>query len=82
MTGRSAPAARAMLARIVDRGWLVPRGRTRGRWYSPSDRLDGLPLRVPTLMRYLADGAQLNMFDDRTGYSENRSSRQGSASLW
>jgi Fic family protein len=69
MTGRSAPAARAMLARIVERGWLVPRGRTRGRWYAPSERLDGLPLRVPTLMRYLADGAPLTMFDDRTASS-------------
>jgi hypothetical protein len=63
MTGRSAPAARAMLARIVDRGWLVPHGRTRGRWYAPSERLDGLPFRVPALMRHLADGAQLSLFD-------------------
>jgi hypothetical protein len=63
MTGRSAPAARAMLARIVDRGWLVPRGRTRGRWYAPSERLDRLPLRVPAMMRHLAEGAQLSLFD-------------------
>jgi hypothetical protein len=63
MTGRSSPAARAMLARIVDRGWLTPRGRTRGRWYAPAERLDGLPLRVPALMRNLADGAQLALFD-------------------
>lgn len=63
MTGRSSPAARAMLARIVDRGWLEPHGRTRGRWYAPSERLDALPLRVPTLMRHLADGAQLSLFE-------------------
>ncbi len=63
MTGRSAPAARAMLARIVDRGWLLPRGRTRGRWYAPSERLDSLLLRVPALMRHLADGEQLSLFD-------------------
>jgi len=69
MTGRSAPAARALLARIVDRGWLVPHGRTRGRWYAPSARLDGLPLRVPALMRHLANGAELAMFDDRTAPS-------------
>lgn len=79
MTGRSAPAARAMLARIVDRGWLVPRGRTRGRWYAPSERLDGLPLRVPTLMRYLADGAQLTMFDDRTASSSTVSATRSAS---
>ena len=67
MTGRSAPAARALLARMVDGGWLVPHGRTRGRWYAPSERLAALSLRVPTLMRYLADGAQLTMFDDVPG---------------
>ena len=32
-------------------------------WYAPSERLDGLPLRVPALMRHLADGAQLSLFD-------------------
>ena len=63
LTRRSAPAARALLARLVERGWLLPQGRTRGRWYAPSDRLAGLPLRVPDLMRYLADGAPLSMFD-------------------
>ena len=63
MTGRSAPAARALLAALVDRGWLVARGRTRGRWYAPSDRLDALPLHVPGLMRHLADGAQLSLFE-------------------
>ena len=63
MTGRSAPAARALLSRLVDCGWLEPRGRTRGRWYAPSERLDGLPLRVPGLMRHLAAGEQLTTFD-------------------
>ena len=63
LTRRSAPAARALLARLVERGWLLPKGRTRGRWYAPSELLGGLPLRVPDLMRYLADGAPLSMFD-------------------
>ncbi len=63
MTGRSTPAARALLAQLVARGWLEPRGRTRGRWYAPSERLDVLAIRVPRLMRYLADGEQLTRFD-------------------
>jgi len=62
MTGRSSPAARALLARIVDRGWLVPHGRTRGRWYAPSDALGALPLRVPALMLHMAAGGELGLF--------------------
>jgi Fic family protein len=63
MTGRSRPAARALLARMVAQGWLVPQGRTRGRWYAPSEQLESLPLRVPGLVRHLADGERLEMFE-------------------
>jgi Fic family protein len=63
MTGRSAPAARALLAAIATRGWLEPQGRTRGRWFAPSSRLLALNLRVPVLMRHLADGGQLELFE-------------------
>ncbi len=44
-------------------GWLEPRA-TRGRWYAPSERLDVDPLRVPGLMRLLAAGDQLVLFDE------------------
>ena len=64
MTSRSSPAARALLSRIVDAGWLTAQGRTRGRWYAPSGRLAQLPLRVPSLMRHLAAGDQLPSFED------------------
>lgn len=63
-TGRSMPAARAELGRITRAGWLQPRGVTRGRWYAPSDRLMALPLRVPELMRLLAAGEELQLFDE------------------
>lgn len=63
MSGRSMPAARAELGRIARAGWLEPRSQTRGRWYAPTDRLSALPLRVPRLMRLLAAGEQLSMFD-------------------
>lgn len=64
MTRRSAPAARAELARMTRAGWLEPQGATRGRWFAPSARLVDLALRVPTLMRLLADGADLIAFDE------------------
>ncbi|MEO8274163.1 MAG: Fic family protein [Chloroflexota bacterium] len=64
MAALSAPAARALLRRIVDAGWMTPQGRTRGRWYAPSARLEALPLRVPTLMRHLAAGDQLSLFEE------------------
>lgn len=64
MTSRSSPAARALLGRVVDAGWLTPQGRTRGRWYAPSGRLEALPLRVPALMRHLAAGDQLPLFEE------------------
>ena len=63
LTGRSMPAARAELGRIARAGWLVPRGATRGRWYTPSARLDAVPLRIPRLMRRLAAGDALSVID-------------------
>lgn len=66
MTGRSLPAARAELARMTRAGWLDPHGATRGRWYAPSARLSAVQLRVPELMRRLAAGEQLAMFDHDT----------------
>ena len=64
LTGRSTPAARAELGRMTRAGWLEPRGATRGRWYAPSERLDAISLRVPGLMRLLAAGDQLVLFDE------------------
>jgi hypothetical protein len=64
LTDRSMPAARAELGRMAQAGWLEPRGITRGRWYAPADRLDALPLHVPELMRLLAAGEQLRLFDE------------------
>jgi hypothetical protein len=66
LTGRSMPAARAELGRMSRAGWLEPRGATRGRWYAPAERLAGLPLRVPELVRLMAAGAQLEMFEGVT----------------
>jgi len=63
MTGRSMPAARAELGRMTRAGWLEPRGQTRDRWYAPTDRLEGLPLHVPGLVRRMAAGDQLSMFE-------------------
>jgi hypothetical protein len=64
MTNRSSPAARVLLGRIVDAGWLTAHGRTRGRWYAPSPRLESLSLRVPILMRHLAAGDPLTFFEE------------------
>jgi Uncharacterized conserved protein len=64
LTGRSTPAARAELGRMTRAGWLEPRGATRGRWYAPSERLIAIPLHVPELMRLLAAGEQLMLFDE------------------
>jgi len=65
MTGRSMPAARAELGRMARAGWLEPRGQTRGRWYAPTRQLADLPLHVPRLVRMMAAGEQLSMFDTR-----------------
>jgi Uncharacterized conserved protein len=64
LTGRSTPAARAELGRMTRASWLEPRGATRGRWYAPSERLTAIPLHVPELMRLLAAGDQLMLFDE------------------
>jgi len=64
LTGRSTPAARAELGRMTRAGWLEPRGATRGRWYAPAERLTAIPLHVPELMRLLAAGDQLMLFDE------------------
>lgn len=66
LTGRSEPAARAELARIARAGWLEAHGATRGRWWAPSARLLVIELRVPALMRLLAEGGQLSLFADET----------------
>lgn len=42
--------ARAMLAEMVQAGWLLPIGERRGRRYRPAQRLLALPLRTPELM--------------------------------
>ncbi|MBA2257473.1 MAG: Fic family protein [Acidobacteria bacterium] len=67
MTGRSAAAARAELGRLTRAGWLEPRGVTRGRWYAPSERLSAIQLYVPGLMRLLAAGERLALFDEEMG---------------
>jgi hypothetical protein len=64
LTRRSPPAARAELGRMAGAGWLEPRGATRGRWYAPGARLHAIPLRVPELIRLLAAGDQLRLFDE------------------
>ena len=64
LTSRSAPAARAELGRMTRAGWLEPQGATRGRWYAPSERLHAIPLHVPGLMRLLAAGDDLGLFDE------------------
>lgn len=56
LTGRSAPVARAQLGAMAAAGWLEPVGATRGRWYAPASRLRAVDLRVPDMMRRLADG--------------------------
>lgn len=64
LTRRSLPAARAELGRMTRAGWLEPRGATRGRWYAPAPSLREVPLHVPELMRLLADGDPLRLFDE------------------
>lgn len=48
---RNSPsAARALAGRLVDAGWIVPRGATRGRHYVGTDRVRALQLRGPELV--------------------------------
>ncbi len=72
LTGRSDPAARAELARIAAAGWLEPRGVTRGRWWAPSAGLAEIKLRVPGLMRLLADGEGLDRMEAEPARQERR----------
>lgn len=58
MYGNSASAARAMVAHLVDAGWLIARGTTRGRTYLPSGLVDELGLESPALARRIA-GAEV-----------------------
>ncbi len=51
MYGNSSSAARAMVGRLVDAGWLIAEGQTRGRLYRPSRRVDELSLESPTAAR-------------------------------
>lgn len=46
----SPSAARALAARLVEAGWIVPHGTTRGRHYVGTDRVRALQLRGPELM--------------------------------
>jgi Fic family protein len=46
----SPSAARALIARLIDAGWIVPHGVTRGRHYVGTDRVRALQLRGPELM--------------------------------
>lgn len=48
---RSMPWARARLAQMVRQGWLRQTGRTRAATYVSSERLDGLGLHMPELIR-------------------------------
>jgi Fic family protein len=48
-THRSNQAARALLLRMSERGWLTAEGRTRSRRYSAGPALRELPLRTPGL---------------------------------
>lgn len=51
----SSSALRAMIGRLVEAGWLEQQGRTRGRTYRPSSRVDALGLASPVLARAGAD---------------------------
>lgn len=48
--GNSASAARALAARLIAAGWLVPHGATRGRHYVGTERVAELKLRGPELL--------------------------------
>ncbi len=43
-----------MVGRLVDAGWLLSTGQTRGRTYHPSDLVVGLGLESPSLARMMA----------------------------
>ena len=54
MYGNSSSAARAMVGRLVDAGWLLASGETRGRRYHPSRLVDELGLESPAMSRRIA----------------------------
>ena len=51
MYRHSSSAARAMIGRLVEAGWLTADGATRGRVYHPSGLVTDLPLRSPEAAR-------------------------------
>jgi Fic family protein len=57
----SQPWARALLNRIVDAGWLHQEGRTRASRWLPTDQLNTLELRIPSLMRLYEQGQTLGL---------------------
>lgn len=56
--GNSPAAARALAARLVDAGWISPRGVTRGRHYVGTERVRALQLRGPELLARWARARQ------------------------
>jgi hypothetical protein len=58
---RSLPWARAFLGRLVSAGWLRQEGRTRAMPWLPTDRLLGLDLRFPDLLRQYQQGQTLGL---------------------
>ncbi len=56
---RSMPWARARLAKMVEAGWLIQRGRTRSASYVAAERLTSLDLRLPDLIRRYDAGLSL-----------------------
>lgn len=59
--GNSASAARALVARLVDAGWVEPHGQTRGRHYLGTERVRALQLRGPELLKRTAGAPTLGL---------------------
>ncbi len=57
--GLSAPRVRAILASMVEAGWLAPVGDRRGRRYEAAPMLRALDLRSPALMERLRAGSSI-----------------------
>ena len=58
--GLSAPRVRAILAAMVEAGWLAPFGDRRGRRYEAAPLLRALDLRSPALMGRLRAGNEID----------------------
>lgn len=58
--GRSMPWARARLARMVEAGWLIRRGRTRAATYVAAELLTSFDLRLPDRIRRYDGGLTLD----------------------